>query len=111
MDTRDFIVKVNVDQPETTVAVVRLLLGLGYENKRVKYDEQWIQSQKDRVGYIHVTDGMITGWDRPTLKPRQLEFQSVIDLTAPRTHTITIDGKEIIVSNESFLALKKSLLT
>ena len=103
MDTQTFIVKVN---QRTIEPILRLLIAL-FPNKTGQYSHYQAHAMKDKIKWLYITEGQIFGWDGETVRYRN---EDIIDTTQSPTHQITIDSKTIIISDESYQALKKSLL-
>jgi len=100
-------IEVAPGQPETTKAIIRLLVALGCSDPYLYVTSDTVTNESS---FIYIQHGRVDGWDRNsntrtctncliTTRPKP----------PPKSHTITIDGKETEISAESFESLRELL--
>lgn len=105
-----FTLKFDKETPEITVAVLRVLRRIGYVNERGSFGETWTEKNKHLIGWMYIKNGVLDGWDGISSSYQLYsEKWPLIEVSKPETHTITIDGKDITISHESYLEMQKSL--
>jgi len=101
-------IEVAPGHPETTKAIVRLLIALGCTD----YCYAGIMTNEyitEEASWLYIRDGMIDGWDRAENQHRlHNEVLSTIK-PKPKAKIVTPDGTEIELSDETWESMRESL--
>jgi len=102
------VVKVDHKYPEATLAIIKLLKGLGFNNdwkpeslKRVSTEAGWL--------YLNSRQNVYLGWDKSFTNNYNKEYE-IINTTNQPSRILELSGVPVEISEEDYQSLKKQFV-